>query len=115
MRFCKLSEQVTLFLQLFDEDITQYPQATIINSNGSVTATKNLTAVAGVAGKYSITHVFNVIGDYSIKYAVYSDAGHTTLNNKYQIADEVFRVTALESNIETILNRDYKPPVASFD
>jgi len=115
MRFVKLSESVTLFLQLSDEDTGQYPQATIINSNGNIIITKDLTPITGVDGKYSTNYVFQVLGDYSIKYAVYSDAGHTILNNKYQLGDETIRVTALEDNVETILNRDFKPPVADFD
>jgi len=117
MRIVRLGETVPIFLQLSDEATNQYPRANFVDKNGNIVSTKDLTAISGVAGKYKVDHVFQAVGDYSIKYAVYSDAGHTTLNNKYQLGDENVRVTNLEDNVEEILNlnRDYKPPVADFD
>lgn len=113
-RSVKVSDSVPIFLQLDDEDSAQFPQAVVMDQNGSVVAIKNLIAVPSVSGKYLAKHTFNTIGDYSIKFIVYSDVQYLTVSTIYSIGDETIRVSLLENNVETILNRDYKPPVADF-
>lgn len=115
MRIVKPNESVPLFLQLDQDDDSQYPQAIIINAAGTIVGTVSLSNVSNVGGKYLGTHVFTIVNDYSVKYIVYSDASHTNINTKYRFADETIRVSEMEQNIEDILNGNLGEPIAIFD
>lgn len=115
MRLAKLNESVPLFLQLDKNDNSQYPSAIIMNAAGTVVGTVNLNVVGSVDGKYLGTFTFTSLGDYSIKYVVYSDVGRTIVNNAYRFADETIHVSDLEQNVEDLLTGNIGNPVAVFD
>lgn len=115
MRLSKPNEVFTIYLQLDKDDISQFPTAIILNSSDTIIATVNLTASATVTGKYLGTYTFTTVGDYSVKFVIYSDSGRTTINTRYKRSDLTVRVSDLEKNVENIKNGKFGSPVANFN
>jgi len=113
-RFVKKKELFPIYLQLDQDDSAQFPQAVIIDEDGVITSTLNLDPVPGVDGKYLKEHSFLTVGDFSIKFIIYSDSARTKINPKYRRGDLTVRVTNLEENVETLLDRSIRP-IAVFD
>lgn len=113
-RFTKKDEATPIYLQLDKGDNDQYPQAVIMDSSEAIVATIDLTNVPAVSGKYIGEYTFTVIGDYSLKFAIFRDAARTLLNSKYRFGDETIRVTDLEENVEKILDGAIGTGVADF-
>ena len=89
-----LGVDVPLQLVLSDGATGLFPQATIYDSLGIAAATVNLTHTAN--GLYQGTFLAadnDTIGKFSILYVVYSDAGHTTVDETYDRVDEDLDVT----------------------
>lgn len=111
MRLTAPNIHFPVFAQLGDGASDKYPRAFISNSNGTIIAQVDLTAIVGNPGAYLGTYLFTALGDYSIRFAVYTDLAHTIIDPTYSLTDEIVRVTNLESNLDAITKA---MPVAEF-
>lgn len=114
MRLTRPNEVFTDYLQLDKDDISQFPTAIILDSSDSIIATINMIP-STVTGKYLGTFTFTNVGDYSIKYVIYSDSSRTIINPRYKRGDLTVRVSNLEGNVEKIIGGNFGSPVANFN
>lgn len=92
-----LGSVVPLNLQLFDGDTGQFPRALIYNNAGALLSTQDLTHVAN--GLYeSVSYNMPQEAAVRVVYIVYSDAGHTTENVKYERSVDSFVLHATFHN-----------------
>jgi hypothetical protein len=84
-------------LQLGDGDTGKFPQAEVCTPGVALPiATLDLAHLAG--GRYANTYTF-IAGNFEVRYVVYSDAAHTSIDYDYQIVleDVVSQVNDLDS------------------
>lgn len=108
MLLVKPDEIFPVSIQLAADDSAQYPRAYVLDpDDGSVIKTIDLDYVTSVPGRYQGATFLADVGTYPIQIRVYSDSGHSVLNPGYTLADDLVRVSLLE----TIVNA----PVAEFE
>ena len=95
-----LGQPVPLSLTLFDGASGQFPRARVYDSaDAEVSGSPfNLTEV-GSTGRYTNAAFTPIaIGTFTARFVVYSNAGHTIENLKYQRDQDSFRVAVLEAS-----------------
>ena len=89
-----LGVDVPLQLVLSDGATGLFPQVTIYNSAGAVAGTVNLSHTAN--GLYQGTFLAadnTAVGKFSVLFIIYSDVGHTLVDETYDRVDEDLDVT----------------------
>lgn len=108
-RLAEVNQSTVIGLKLFDGATDQFPRARIYNaSNTEETGAPFNSPVAlthRANGYYSASFTPNAEGEYFIVYQVYSDAGFTTLNKKYEEVMEILNVRSIDQDLATLITR----------
>jgi hypothetical protein len=87
-----VDDDLLLELMLGDGDTGMFPRATVYNAAGALQATIDLTHTA--LGLYQGVWANPTAGHFSVALVVYSNAGHTTVSNKYDRTAEHVLIVA---------------------
>jgi hypothetical protein len=99
MSRAKVSTVRSIQLMLSDGVTGKYPQARVFLEDEVIpVATLNLVDLGD--GRYAVDYTFTSIGHYFVKYSVYSDSGHSTLDTTYTFELEDILVEA--NNLDSL-------------
>jgi len=108
-RLAEVNQTLAIGLKLFDGATNQFPRVRVYNSAGTEqTAAPFSSPIAlthRAVGFYSATVTPTAEGEFFIVYQVYSDAGFTTLNKKYEEVIDVAAIRSVDQDLSTLLTR----------
>jgi hypothetical protein len=99
MSRAKVSTVRSLQLLLSDGATGKYPQAKIFLDDEIIPVT-TLNLVDLGDGRYAVDYTFSTIGQYFVKYTVYTDSGHTSLDTTYSI--ELEDILVESNNLDSL-------------
>ena len=88
-----LGNQAPLALILGAQDVSKFPQAMVFDQLGTATPVATLSMAHVSQGYYFVAWTTTAVGTFTVKYAVYDDAGHTVFDG-FDQASETIQVTA---------------------
>jgi hypothetical protein len=91
-----VGQTLLLDLMLTDGDFSKYPRAAIFDAVGFLVTIIDLVHVS--AGLYQISWVPTTAGHYSIRYVIYADPAHTTVDVSYERSADHVLIRALDQD-----------------
>ena len=102
-RWCFAGVATTLSWNAPYQETGLYPQVKILDIDGAVSATVNLTANATLAYVYEGTWTPTIEGEYRAIYNIYTNSNHTVLSESISGIDEFIRVKKIPSREAVVL------------
>ncbi|MCJ7520988.1 MAG: hypothetical protein MUP21_02025, partial [Dehalococcoidia bacterium] len=108
-RLAEVNQTLAVGLKLFDGDTGQFIRARVYNSGGTEQTGAPISSPISLThralGFYSATFTPTVEGEYFVVYRVFSDAGFTILNKKYEEVMEIVNIRSVDQDLATLLTR----------
>lgn len=108
-RLTEVNQSTGIAVKLFDGATDQFPRARIYNAAGteqtSAPWSSPISLTHRANGYYSASVTPDTEGEFFVIIQVYSDAGFTTLNKKYEEVIEVLSVRSVDQDLATLLTR----------
>lgn len=108
-RLVEVNQTVVLDAKLYDGATDQFPRARVYNSSGTEQTaapySSPITLTHRANGLYTATVTPDTEAEFVYIIQVYSDAGFTTLNKKYQEVADEFEVHSVDQDLATLLSR----------
>jgi len=118
-RLAEVNQSTGIAVKLFDGATNQFPRARVYNAAGTEqTAAPFSSPIAlthRAVGYYSASVTPDTEGEYFVVIQVYSDAGFTTLNKKYEEVMYALSVRSIDQDLATLLSRLTSIRAANLD
>lgn len=115
-RLIRLGDQFLVKLQLPDRITDRFIRARVFNSALTEVAFSPLALTHIADGLYAnVAQQATAIGNYTVQYTVYNDAGFTQLSNKYATVEEDVFVFNFDQNILTAVQAIPTNPLLTND
>lgn len=108
-RLAEVNQSTGIGLKLFDGATDQFPRARVYNAAGTEQTAAPFNSPIALThranGFYSASVTPDAEGEFFVIFQVYSDAGFTTLNKKYEEVMEEISVRSVDQDLATLLGR----------